>query len=165
MGKYCLKMALVLILIFCFNGLQAQTSHSKLNQVELMKKFTGLWKSDFAKDTTEFWEAKPYGNGLEAYFKDVTKGKITLEGKQLWGYDTKLDKFIYSTLIPGMDIDIGTLWFTSQNKYVGVPYNDVLKPEKATSRVEGEFTSPDVYVESKIVNNKKISSNTFKLVK
>ncbi len=74
---------------------QSQAVQAKLNLVELLKQFIGLWRSNFAKDTTEFWEANPYRNGLEAYCKDGAKGKITLEGKQFWGYDAKLSKFIY----------------------------------------------------------------------
>ena len=69
--------------------LEAQTTLTKLNQVELIKQLTGNWKGDVGKDTTAFWEIK-YGNvGLECNFKFVTKDKMVMEGKQLWGYDKK----------------------------------------------------------------------------
>ena len=137
----------------------------ELNQVELMKQFLGTWKWDISKDTTAFYEAISYGTGLDCYFKVTTKGKIVLEGKQLRGYDKKLDKFIFSGMMKGTDMIIFARWFISKNKYLFIPYNDISNPEGASLKWEGEFKSPDMIVETKIVNNKPISTSTWTRVK
>jgi len=89
MKIFCLTISIAVFLLVLLNGLQAQTTQTKLNQIELMKQFIGSWKIDLGKDTTGFWECKPFGTGLEGYLKNVTKGKILMEVKQLVGYDKK----------------------------------------------------------------------------
>ena len=165
MKTFCLTATIAVFLLICSNGLQAQTTQTKLNQGELMKQFIGSWKSEFDKDTTEFWDAKSYGTGLECNFKYITKEKMVLEGKQLWGYDKKVDKFILSSMVRGMDIGINGVWFTSKNKYVVIPFSDISNPEKASSKWEGEFKSPDMFLETTIVNNKSVRTNTYTRVK
>jgi len=72
----------------------AETS-KELNQVELMKQWIGTWKWEVAKDTINYREYKPFGAGLECKYKYVTKGKIIREGRELLGYDKKVDKFVW----------------------------------------------------------------------
>jgi hypothetical protein len=138
---------------------------TELNQVELMKQFLGTWKWDIAKDTTAFYEAISYGTGLDCYFKVISKGKTVMEGKQLRGYDKKLDKFIFSGMMKGTDMIIFARWFISKNKYLFIPYDDISNPEGASLKWEGEFKSPDIIVETKIVNNKPVSTSTWTRVK
>src|ERR1035437_9475320 len=97
---------IALFLLLSSNGIQAQTTQTKLDQVELMKQFVGSWKVEESKDTTFFWDAKSYGTGLEGYYKTVTKGKTVTEGKFLQGYDKSIDKSIYVELPSGKDKDI-----------------------------------------------------------
>lgn len=137
----------------------------ELNQVELAKWFIGNWKDEAGKDTTAFYDIKPYGTGLEGYFKDVTKGKIILEGKQLWGYDKRVDKVIMLWLNKGMDMEIWAVWFTSKNKFEWILYSDISNPEKASFKFEGEIKSPDMYVLTTIVNNKPVKTDTITRVK
>jgi hypothetical protein len=143
------------------NGIDAQTTDAKLNQVELAKQILGSWKCDIAKDTTVFWEQKPFGTGQDIYFKYVTKGKTVLEGKQLCGYDKKIDKIIFAHLIKGMDMELYAVWFISHKKFVIIPFSDISNPEKASIRWEGEFKSPDMYVETTIINNKPTKTETY----
>jgi hypothetical protein len=79
------------ILNFVESGVEKTVKYrepsKELNQVELLKQNIGSWKCDISKDTTCFWDVKPYGTGLEYYYKYVTNGKIIIEGKQLLGYD------------------------------------------------------------------------------
>ena len=147
------------------NRIQAQTTQTKLDQVELMKQFIGSWKGEIAKDTIEFWDAKSYGTGVESNFKHVTKDKIVLEGKQLWGYDKKNDKFIISVVVKGMDILMGEIWFTSKNICVIPVYSDISKLEKAPYKMEVEFKSPDIMLYKTIVNNNIIKTDTFIRIK
>ena len=137
----------------------------ELNQVELMKQFLGNWKCDWAKDTTAFYEGKQYGTGLDCFFKFITKGKIVMEGKQLRGYDRNIDKFIFSGIMKGTDINVFAGWFISKNKYQFIPYNDISTPEMASWKIDGEFKSPDMIVETTIMNNKSVKTDTWTRVK
>jgi hypothetical protein len=136
-----------------------------LNQVELMKQMIGSWKGDVAKDTTLFWDVKSYGTGLECYYKYVNRGKIVSEGKQLWGYDKRVDKNIGTQMTKGEDIVLWAVWFISKNKYEMLSYSDISNPEKASWKMEGEFKSPDMFVETYIVNNKPVKTDTWTQVK
>lgn len=56
MKTFCLTTMIAVFLFFCSNGMLAQTTQTKLNQVELMKQFLGTWKCEIAKDTFNIWE-------------------------------------------------------------------------------------------------------------
>ncbi len=144
--------------------LEAQTTLTKLNQVELINQLTGNWKGDVGKDTAAFWEIKYSNVGLECNFKFVTKDKMVMEGKQLWGYDKKADKFILSSMT-GMDSGTHGLWFTSKSKFIIVPLSDISNPEKASFKLESEFKSPDLFTQKSVVNNKIVKTDTFNRVK
>jgi hypothetical protein len=138
---------------------------TELNQVELMKQFLGTWKCDISKDTTAFYEGKSYGTGLDCYFKFITKAKVVMEGKQLRGYDKNIDKFIFSGMMKGTDLNFFAGWFISKNKYIYVPYSDISNPEKASWKIEGEFKSPDIIFETSFINNKTAKTSTWTRVK
>jgi hypothetical protein len=137
----------------------------ELNQVELMKQFIGSWKCDISKDTTFFIESKSYGTGIELDFKYVTKGKTYSEAKLLWGYDKKVDKYIIAQITKGMDIEFWAVWFVEKNKYIMLPYSDITNPDKASFKWEGEFKSPDMFVETTILDNKSVKTDTYTRVK
>ena len=160
-----LTLTVIALLLLSTNVAQSQTPQTKPNQVELMKQLIGSWKADFAKDTTVFWEAKPFGTGLECYYKSVTKEKILMEGKQLFGYDKKIDKYVAVNLIKGMDIEIWALWFTSSNKYIITYYSDISNPDKSSFKVDGEFISPNGYNETFIINGKPFMTYKYTRVK
>ncbi len=130
-----------------------------------MKQFLGTWMCDIAKDTTVFYEGKSFGTGLDCYFKITSKGKIVMEGKQLRGYDKNIDKFIFSGMMKGTDMNVFARWFISKNKYQSVPYKDISNPEAASLKWEGEFKSPDMIVETTIMNNKPVKTDTWTRVK
>ena len=161
----CLTTIVALFLLLSSNEIQAQTAQTKLNQVELMKLQIGTWKCDSNKDTTVFWEGKSYGTGLDCYYKNVVKGKIVSEGRELWGYDKSIDKFICASLDKGKDIELQAVWFTSKNVYEYIRYSDISNPEKASWKIVGEFTSPDVVVETTTLNNKITLIETYTRIK
>jgi hypothetical protein len=163
MKIFCLTISIAVFLLVLLNGLQAQTTQTKLNQIELMKQFIGSWKIDLGKDTTGFWECKPFGTGLEGYLKNVTKGKILMEVKQLVGYDKKIDKYVNATLTE-KDIKIRALWFTSNNKYIEVSYSDIANSDIASPILEGEFKSHNEFVET-VIKNGKVITYDYKRVK
>ena len=125
-----------------------------------MKQFIGSWKFDLGKDTTGLLEIKPFGTGLETNYNTVTKGKILEEMKQLFGFDKKIDKYVIAELLKGNDIDLWAVWFVSNNKYITIPYSDIANPEKASFKYEGEFKSPNLFVEKLIINGKLLKTYT-----
>lgn len=143
----------------------AQAPKTKLSQIELMKQQIGTWKCDNNKDTTVLWEGKSYGTGLDCYSKNVVKGKTVREGRELWGYDKRIDKFICASLDKGKDIELQAVWFISKNVYEYIRLSDISNPEKALWKIVGEFTSPDVVVETTSVNNKITLVETYKRIK
>ena len=137
----------------------------ELNQVELMKQNIGYWKCDIAKGTTGFYVTKPYGTGLDCDYKFVTKGKTVKEGKDLWGYDKRIDKYLWATVTKGSDIEVRVFWFITNTKYEVILYSDISNPEKASWKIKGEFKSPALIVETTIVNNKTVKTDTWTRVK
>jgi len=165
MKKTFLIIVITFSLLICSCGIQGQTTQTKLNQVELMKLQIGTWKCDSNKDTTVIWEGKPYGSGLDCYFKFIVKGKTVTEGRELWGYDKSIDKFINASLTKGNDIELQVVWFISKNIYEYIRYSDISNPEKASWKIVGELKSPDEVVETTTVNNKTTLIQTYTKVK
>lgn len=149
-----LTISFAVFLSISLNELQAQTTQTNLNQFELIKQFIGNWKGEVGKDTTAFWDIKSSGTGLECNFKYFTNGKLVMEGKQLWGYDKKVDKFNLSSATNGMDTGMYGFWFTSKNKSIIIESSYISDPEKAPFRLEMEFKSPDMFIQKMIVNNR-----------
>jgi hypothetical protein len=88
-----------------------------------------------------------------------------LEGKQLRGYDKDIDKFIFSGMMKGTDMNVFAGWFISKNKYQFIPYNDISTPEMASWKIDGEFKTPDMIFETTSVNNKIVKTDTWTRVK
>jgi hypothetical protein len=161
MKKLCFTTTISLLLLICFNGLQAQTTQTKLNQVELMKQFIGTWKN-VEKDTTFIWECKSFGNALEFTIKDETKGKVTIGAKSVMGYDKENDRLIESVIFNGSpEIFLCPCWFTSTNSFTQISWKDVTNPKKANLKWIVEFKSPDSFVLTEIKNNQMDKSYTY----
>lgn len=165
MKTFCLTTMIVVFLLISSNTTQAQTTQPKLNQVELLKQIIGNWKVDMAKDTVLYWDAKAFGTGLECTDKTYAKDKLISEEKELYGYDSKLDKYIGVDLVKGGDIEVWVLWFTSNTKFEAVHLSDISNPDKATVKAEGEVKSPDAYLNNFIMNGKVVMTYNFKRVK
>lgn len=155
-----LTIVITVFLLICSIGIQAQTTQTELNQVELAKQFVGKWECKISRDSTLFWNTIPYGTGFEVNIKGVANGKIFVEAKQLWGYDKRLDKFIIAVMHKGQGINIYSAWFLSDKKYKSIGYNDISNPETASWKIEGEFKSPEMYIETTLVNNRPIKTHT-----
>jgi hypothetical protein len=157
MKTFCLTPLIVIYLLLCTNGMQAQTTQTNLNQVELMKQFIGTWKAEMGKDTIFIMVGKTFGKGLEFYWNTDTKGKIISEGKSIMGYD-KINKRIIEPQIWDSSPNI-ILWsgqFTSSNKYEAILLKDIANPEKANVKWEYEFKSPDILICTYIISKNSI---------
>lgn len=92
MKKLFFTAAFAVILLICSIGLQAQTTQTKLDQLELMKQFVGTWRAYAGKDTVQIWTCRPYGKTFIIEVIDVINGKgIPLYFNNV-GYDTRDDK-------------------------------------------------------------------------
>ena len=148
--------------LLCTIGIQAQTTQTKLNHLELFKQFVGTWKGEMGKDTTFVMEIKPFYNGFESYAKAETKGKIVLEEKAFMGYDKKSDKLIESGIMNNNpEIILWTLWFTSEKKCEEVLLADGSNPEKASLKWKFEIISPNSMLWNNLINNKITGAYTF----
>jgi hypothetical protein len=157
--------AIYVVESFISKNVKNTDTSKDLNQVELHKQFVGYWKSEVAKDTTCFWDVKSYGTGFDCYFKYVSKGKTVMDGKQLWGYDKKLDKCSMSEMIKGMDNSVYLSWFTSNNKCSMLSYGDITNPDNASTKWEVEFKSPDMFLQTTLISNKPVKVDTYTRVK
>ena len=157
---------IVVFLLLCTNRIQPQATQLKLNQVELMKQFTGTWKAETGKDTTFTIEDKSFGDGHDVYLKTETKGKIIWEAKSLVGYDKRNDMLI-ETIIENdsPDITLFSMRFISPNKFEEILLKDMPNPKKAIEKLTYELKSPDLHIATYIKNNKIVTVNTFKRVK
>ncbi len=162
MKTLCLTTMIVVFLLFCANGIQSQTTQTKLNQVELMKQFIGTWKAEPDKETNVIVNIKPFGKAIEGNFKIVTKDKILELGKQLWGYDEKNDKFIAAfSRKYSPQIDINAYWFASKSICETVPFQDISNPKNSTYKWKQEFRSRDLYIETMTKNDTVVQILTF----
>jgi hypothetical protein len=161
MKKFCLPSAIAIILLLCANGIQAQTTHTKLNQAELMKQFIGTWKN-VDNDTTYIWECKSFGNTLEFIIKTETRGEVTIDAKSLLGYDRENDRLIEAVVdTESPEIYLCPCWFSSKTSFTQILWKDLADPDKADFKWDIEFTNPDSFVITEIRNNIKGEPHTY----
>ena len=168
MRAILLSTMVVIFLLFCTNRIQAQTTQTKLNQVELMKQYIGTWKKDIGKDTTVIFEVKSFKNeGLEIKSKTINKGKIIYEGRSLQGYDKKSDKYINVGIEEEYPpaISFYSIWFSSENICELSFDVGLSNPEKVTIKSKIEFKSTDLFIQTVTENNKVILTYTITRVK
>jgi len=134
-----------------------------LNQTELMKQYLGKWMQVPHNDSSLTVYNKPNGFGFESAFSLTAKGKEYANGKQIMNYSKNLDKFINLEIV-GPYTSGMLVWFISEKKSVGVPIRFMNNPSSSNIRYEDEFISPNEIVSKNIVDNKVVSTSTFKRV-
>lgn len=154
MKTFCKSILITIVLLIGIIRIQAQT---KLDQVELMKQFIGAWKCELGKDTFLISENTLFGTGMLSNSQIVTKGSNLDSIIQLYGYDKKADKFIVAEQIKSSPvIEICTAWFTSKNTGEIV----VTNPENAPFKFKFEFKTPNLIVQTAILDDKVIKEIT-----
>lgn len=157
MKTFSTTLLIVLLLLINTNRMQAQTTHTKLNQVELMKQFIGTWKCEFGEGTIFTSENSPFGNGMICISKIVTKGKIIDSVTQLFGYDNRTDKFIIAELKTSSPvIELCSTWFSSKNSGEIV----VTNPDNAPYSFKFEFKTPNMIIQTAIADGKVVNEIT-----
>jgi len=64
-----------------------------------------------------------------------------------------------------MDIKILAMWFTSDNRYIGIDYHNISDPDISSWKVEGEIKSSDAFSETWIINGKPFITIDLKRIK
>jgi hypothetical protein len=153
---------MVLLMFISFHELWAQTTESKLNQIELMKQLLGNWETKFSDGNSMILDFIAFGNAMVGNAKFVTKDTIIHIITEFWGYDDKNDKIIVAELYnntPVMEIDV--LWFSSKSTIEGVLLQDRLNPENAALKYRIEIKSPDTFLMITVPNNAESSILTW----
>jgi len=165
MKKLSSTTALIVFLLFISNGIQAQSTQTKLNQVELAKQFLGTWQWNTGKDSVTMWEGKQYGKAVITNGYTVIKGIKSDSHMSCFGYDGRDDK------IKGYNLDTNSefgTWigvFTTDNMFK-IDGLDTFKPEIIWWKAEFEFkTSTEVVIRNYNSNGVKTGEWTFKKVK
>lgn len=162
MKRFYLANAIAVLILICFNGIQAQTTQSNLNQVELTKQFLGTWERQPSQDTIRTIEFKSFGFGLIYTSKTKANEKIISEGMSIMGYDNVNDK-MFQCLIFNTSPNVYNYawWFTSPTKFTVINYADLKDPEKASFIGKGELVSSDMFVENHYINGKVIETTSW----
>ncbi len=153
---------IALFLFICSSGIQAQTTQTKLNQVELAKQFLGTWQNESENGDIQVVEITCFRNGgFEQYKKDISKEKIISETKYLWGYDKKNDKYILASIgTDKPDLNLRVILFTSKNTCEYFPYTYISNPEQVASKTIYEFKFPDMFTATGMKDNKPAGTTT-----
>lgn len=144
MKTVCLTTAIVVFLLLFTNRIQAQTTDTKLDQMELMQQALGIWKGEIAKDTVMIMNFTSYGRALEDSITIITKGNTISSSKEIWGYNQKYDKIVVACIgekSPQIRIYAG--WFSSQDTMNLVSYQYLSDPEKSTFKIQWILIPPD----------------------
>ncbi len=123
------------------NKVQAQINETKLDQVQLMKKFIGNWEGKIGDNSIFTCENIPFASGIISTSNITENGKIIESVMQLYGYDSKADKYIIAELKESSPvIEICSTWFTSTNK----GEINITNPDDAQFRFQFVFKTPDI---------------------
>ena len=145
------------IFAICFSfSATAQSSGMNLDQVELMKQFSGTWKTEVGEDTTFIWEIIPFGKGYEAIGNWKAKGETYSTIKSVFGFADKMKKVNMFHLYQGGIITRALGEFVSENKivmeFLNFDHSNIL------AKWESSFSTPDKF---KITYNWKGGAETW----
>jgi hypothetical protein len=141
MKKLSSTTLIFVFLLFLSNGIHAQATQTKLNQVELAKQFLGTWQSNTGKDTIQMWEGKLYGKAVIINVYMVIKGNKSDSYMSCFGYDDRDDKLKGYNLMTNADFGTWIGVFTTDKIFKGDGL-DSFKPETILWKAEFEFKTP-----------------------
>lgn len=145
MKKLYLTALISVLFLFISDGIPAQPTQTKLNQIDLMKQWLGTWQEVTDNDTLQLWEGKLYGNALVINVYQVINGT-----KHDWylincGYDKRDDKLKGYNLVTNSNFSTWIGMFTT-DKIFKADMLDSFKPESVWWKNEVEFKTPSEMV-------------------
>ena len=141
MEKFCLTSIIVVFLFFCSNGIKAQTTQTKLDQVELMKQFVGTWQMTVSEDTIQIFEVQQYEKAFISISYLLINGTKVFSSVLNLGFSSKDNRFRGFTLWSSGGYMTSISSFTSENKWVGDWVRN-FNPEAVTEKFEIVFDTP-----------------------
>jgi len=145
MKTFCFSTMIVVFLLLCSNGIKAQTTQTKLDQVELMKQLLGNWQANVGIDTILLFEYKQFGQAYLANAYHIIKGQKTLSWINNFGFDVKEGKFkIYSLFLNGSYQTFISSFITEKEISSDIVQDFV--PETANAKVQIVFVSSNQYI-------------------
>jgi hypothetical protein len=165
MKTFCFRSMIAVLLLLCSNGILAQTTQTKLDQVELMKQLLGNWQANKGKDTILLFEYKQFGQAYLANTYHIIKGQKTLVWINNFGFDAKEGKFkVYSIFLDGSYQTLISSFITE--KEISSDIVQDFAPETASAKVHILFVSSNEYIKSLIdKDGKKIWEYKFVKIK
>jgi hypothetical protein len=133
-----------ILLLFCSNSTQGQTTKPKLDQIKLMKHFLGTWQRTLGKDTIELWESKLYGTAIITNVSLDIKGKKSPSSIINDGFDDRDGKLKGFSLKPNTDFETWIGEFTSEDHLIGTGL-DSFNPDKVLYKFEFVFINPNEF--------------------
>jgi hypothetical protein len=141
MKKICLAIQITAFLLICLYGLQAQTTQTKLNQVELMKQFLGTWQANDGIDTVEVWEFQQFGKAFILNVNRLVKGQKTPLNINSIVFNSELGKFKSFQLSTEGTYNTWLGLFTTEKKFNGDMVNNS-NPEIVWGKIQNVFDNP-----------------------
>ncbi|HEY5122717.1 MAG TPA: hypothetical protein VIK14_03170 [Ignavibacteria bacterium] len=143
MKKIHLTIGIAVFILVCLTRMQAQTTQTKLNQVELMKQFIGTWQSSVGKDSVDVREWQNYGKAFMMITYQLVKGQKGSQGICNIGFDPEEGNFKgFKIGMDGHYVDwIGS--FTTEKTFT-INGTKNLKPGPY-GKYTFTFESPDIY--------------------
>jgi hypothetical protein len=93
MKKIFFTIGIAVFILICSTRMHAQTTQTKLNQVELMKQFIGKWESKVGKDSVDVRDWQNYGKAFLMIQYKLVKGQKTSQGICNIGFDSEEGNF------------------------------------------------------------------------
>lgn len=161
--KKTIKTTLISLLILIgMNVTFAQSTEMKLNQVELMKQFLGTCKGEFGNNTFFKSENEPFSNGIISNSQVTVDGKIADSISQIYGYDSKLDKFIIAELKKSSStIELCLIWFNSDTTGEII----ITNPQNAPLSFKFEFKDSSTILQTAIKDNNVVNTVILRKIK
>jgi hypothetical protein len=144
MKTCCFKLIIAVFLFHFSNGIQAQTTQTKLDQVELIQDWVGTWQRVIGNDSILVLEFQQYGKGFKQDLYLLTNGKKSIQGIACYSFSAKDDKFKVFSLTADGNYLTGIVYFTTEKKWDQYLVQD-FNPEKILLKGEGELVTPNIY--------------------
>ena len=144
MKKIILSLIVLPMFVLCFSiNLNAQSSETDLDQVELMKQLIGSWTAETGVDTTVLWEIIPSGWGYTHNLDFKAKGETYQTNKGIIGTPENFETVTMVTLWQDGWISIYKGKFVSDKEITFEMFDQDLSHLMAT--MDMKFLTPDKY--------------------
>jgi hypothetical protein len=141
MKFFCLTTSIAVILLFCYNGMQAQKVTPDIDQLKLAHAFVGTWQYVRNKDTIEVSEVQQYGKAFIVHAYLVINGKKSFYYEENYGFSLKEGKFKGFMLWPGGDYQTWLGSFITEKKF-SLDFVQDFNPGTLSGKVEIELETP-----------------------